>query len=108
MLKDLGSTESAKMKDKDFKNWQQKRKQGAVKFTLVQGLLCWGIPMFIVMTFVVNDVFDEQGVIQWAQVVIGAVTWSIGGCLFGGFLWFVTEGQYQKELQKRGNTEQST
>ncbi len=96
------------MKDKDFKNWQQKRKQGAVKFTLVQGLLCWGIPMFIVMTFVVNDVFDEQGVIQWAQVVIGAVTWSIGGCLFGGFLWFVTEGQYQKELQKRGNTEQST
>ena len=96
------------MKDKDFKNWQQKRKQGAVKFTLVQGLLCWGIPMFIVMTFVVNDVFDEQGVIQWAQVVIGAVTWSIGGCLFGGFLWFVTEWQYQKELQKRGNTEQST
>tara|TARA_B100000700_G_C15022657_1_gene846524 strand:+ start:1146 stop:1436 length:291 start_codon:yes stop_codon:yes gene_type:complete len=96
------------MKDKDFKNWQQRRKQGAIRFTLVQGLLCWGIPMFIVMTFVVNDVFDEQGVIQWAQVVIGAVTWSIGGCLFGGFLWFVTEGQYQKELQKRGNTEQST
>ena len=96
------------MKEKDFKNWQQRRKQGAIRFTLVQGLLCWGIPMFIVMTFVVNDVFDEQGVIQWAQVVIGAVTWSIGGCLFGGFLWFVTEGQYQKELQKRGNTEQST
>ncbi|MEC9261307.1 MAG: hypothetical protein VYD53_08220 [Pseudomonadota bacterium] len=96
------------MKQKDFKNWQQKRKQGAVKFTLVQGFLCWGIPMFIVMTFVVNDVFDEQGVIQWAQVIIGAVTWSIGGCLFGGFLWFVTERQYQKEIQKRGNTEQIT
>ena len=30
------------MKDKDFKNWQQRRKQGAIRFTLVQGLLCWG------------------------------------------------------------------
>ena len=96
------------MKEKDFKNWQQRRKQGALRFTLVQGLLCWGIPMFIVMTFVVNDVFNEQGIIQWAQVFIGAVVWSIGGCLFGAFLWFVTEQQYQKALQKQSDTEQSS
>ena len=95
------------MKEKDFKNWQQRRKQGALRFTLVQGLLCWGIPMFIVMTFVVNDAFNEQGIIQWAQVFIGAVVWSIGGSLFGAFLWFVTEQQYQKALQKQSDTEQS-
>ncbi|MBR9792966.1 MAG: hypothetical protein GYB58_14565 [Gammaproteobacteria bacterium] len=96
------------MKEKDFKNWQQRRKQGALRFTLVQGLLCWGIPMFIVMTFVVNDVFNDQGIIQWAQVLIAAVVWSIGGCLFGAFVWFITERQYQKELQKQGDTEHST
>ena len=95
------------MKVKDFKNWQQRRKQGALRFTLVQGLLCWGIPMFIVMTFVVNDVFNEHGIIQWAQVFIGAVVWSIDGSLFGAFLWFVTEQQYQKALQKQSDTEQS-
>ena len=96
------------MKEKDFKNWQQKRQQGALKFTSVQGLLCWGIPMFIIMTFVVNDVINEQGIIEWAQVFIRAVVWAIGGCFFGAFLWFVTERQYQKALQKQSDTEQST
>lgn len=95
------------MKEKEFKNWQEARKQGALTFTLVKGLLAWGVPMFILMTFIVNDVIDEQGHIEWAHIVIGAIVWTVGGCLFGIVLWFVTERQYQNELQKRGNEKQT-
>ena len=91
------------MKEKDFDAWSETRKKGKLNFTLVNGLLAWGLPMFIVMTFVVNEAFDESGLII-SHVVINGVGWTIGGLLFGATTWFFTERKYHKEIAKRKET----
>ena len=91
------------MKEKDFNAWSDSRKKGLLNFILVKGLLAWGLPMFIVMTFVANDAFNESGLII-SHVVKNGISWTITGLLFGAFVWFFTERKYQKELAKRKET----
>ncbi len=91
------------MKEKDFDEWSKTRKESKVSYILLNGLLAWGLPMFIAMTFFVNDAFDESGLIL-SHVVINAVAWTIGGLLFGACTWYFTERKYKKELTKRTET----
>jgi hypothetical protein len=44
---------------KDLKKWGISRENGKKKFILVSGVLSWGMPMFIVMTFFVNRRQDD-------------------------------------------------
>ena len=88
------------MKEKEFSAWSETRKKGKLKFTLVNGLLAWGVPMFIIMTFVANDAFDDSGIIL-SYVLINAVAWTVGGLLFGIATWFYSERKYRKEIDKR-------
>ena len=91
------------MKEKDFDEWAKARKQSIFSFILLRGLVAWGLPMFIAMTFFVNDAFDESGLIV-SHVVINAVAWTIGGLLFGASIWYFTERKYKKELASRKET----
>lgn len=91
------------MNDREFKRWQKLRKKGLRHFTLINGLLLWGLPMFVVMTFIVNDPFDGSGLIL-SYVLISALIWTLGGLLFGYLIWFATESRYKKALLKRKNS----
>ena len=91
------------MKEKDFDAWSKTRQESKISYILLNGLLAWGLPMFIVMTFFANDAFDESGLIV-SHVVINAVAWTIGGLLFGAGTWYFTERKYKKELVKRTET----
>lgn len=91
------------MKEKDFNEWSKTRQESKISYILLNGLLAWGLPMFIAMTFFVNDAFDETGLIV-SHVVINAVAWTIGGLLFGAGTWYFTERKYKKELAKRTET----
>ena len=91
------------MKEKDFDAWSKTRKKSWFSYILLNGLLAWGLPMFIAMTFFVNDAFDESGLII-PNVVINVVAWSIGGLLFCACTWHFTERKYKKELAKRTET----
>ena len=89
------------MKQKHFEKWSKTREKGRKNFILVNGLLAWGLPMFIVMTFIVNKPTDGH----WSPVLIlaSAVIWALGGLGFGYFFWGSTERAYQKALAKQQN-----
>ena len=87
------------MKDKQFDKWQKMRAKGKEKFILINGLLSWGVPMFVVMTFVVN--MPENGEMVFGLIAINALIWALGGLAFGYFTWTLSEKNYQKELKNR-------
>lgn len=90
------------MKDKHFNKWQKMRVKGKGRFILINGLLSWGVPMFVVMTFVVN--MPENGEMAFGLIAINALIWALGGLAFGYFTWTLSEKNYQKELKNREST----
>ena len=88
------------MKEKQFENWKKIRDKGMRRFIFVNGLLLWGVPMFVVMTFIVNKPDNEH--MSIGLIVVNAIIWALGGLGFGYFTWKFSEKSFQKELNKRG------
>ena len=86
---------------KDLKKWEITRQKGKPRFILLSGVLGYGLPMFVVMTFFVNRQQDKP--ITPAMIAISAVVWAIGGASFGLIMWAITERRYQKFLAKQKN-----
>ena len=89
------------MKEKAFEKWKKTREKGRGNYILIGGLLSWGVPMFIIMTFFVNK--PEDGTMSFGMIAVNAVIWALGGLAFGYFTWLASEKSFQKELQKREN-----
>lgn len=87
------------MKQKHFEKWSKTREKGIKKFILVNGLLGWGLPMFLVMTFIINKPYNGE----WSPslILFSAVIWTLGGLAFGYFTWGSAERAYKKALEKR-------
>ena len=85
------------MKPEALAKWEKVRARGKARFILVSGVLSYGLPMFIVMTFLVHRSDLSPGFIG-----ISAILWAVGGALFGTIMWYVLERQYRKATQ--GNT----
>ncbi|TBR40778.1 hypothetical protein EYV96_10065 [Dyella terrae] len=62
-----------------------------LRYVLVSGLLMWGLPMFVVMTFVISR--------PQPPVALSAILWSVGGVGFGVAMWFIQEHRYRKATQ---------
>lgn len=84
---------------KDLQRWEKTRQRGKWKFVLFNGVLFWGGPMFIVMTFVVNRRTEKPGLIA-----ISALIWALGGLLFGLAIRTISERRYQKFLAKQSSS----
>lgn len=65
---------------------------------LVTGVLCWGLPMFVVMTFFVRDTANLDGF----TVLLRAALWLSGGLLFGALTWALSERRYRRLTQLPG------
>ena len=61
---------------KELKKWEVTRRQGKAKYILLTGVLSWGLPMFVVMTFVVNRRRDET--LSTGMIAVSAFIWAIG------------------------------
>ena len=88
---------------RDLKNWEQLRQKGKGRFVLITGVLSYGVPMFVIMTFFVNrksEVMPEP-----LRLAISLVIWLLGGAAFGWIMWKLNEGRYQKFLAKQAKTE---
>ena len=81
---------------KDLQRWEKTRQRGKWKFILFNGVLCWGAPMFFVMTFFVNRRADRP--LTPEILAVSAVLWALGGFLFGLTIWTISERRYQKFL----------
>jgi len=88
------------MKEKEFNDWQETRKDGMVSFILLSGLLSYGLPMFIVMSWVTKPFANGYAS---NSAIIHYIVWPIAGILFGAIMWFVTEQRYLSEVEKRKN-----
>ncbi|MDZ7656004.1 MAG: hypothetical protein U0997_08660 [Sulfurimicrobium sp.] len=89
------------MNDRHFQKWQKMRAKGKGRFILIRGLLAWGLPMFMIMTFVANK--PASGQMSPGMIALNAFIWAIAGLVFGYFTWAVSERAYQKVLQSREN-----
>ena len=82
------------MKPEALAKWEKVRARGKARFILVSGVLSYGLPMFIVMTFLVH-----RSDLSPRFIGISAILWAIGGALFGTIMWYVLERQYRKATQ---------
>jgi hypothetical protein len=74
------------MKREQLETWRETRKQGALRYVLVRGVLSYGVPMFVVMTFLMR-----RGDIDAKFIALSAVLWGLGGAVFGIAMWAVQE-----------------
>lgn len=79
---------------KQLKKWEVTRQKGKGRFILLNGVVSWGIPMFVLMTFVLNRGPEIKR--TPSMILISALIWILGGVMFGGVTWFFAERKYQK------------
>lgn len=79
------------MKAKDRADWKEIRSKGMLNYVLFHGVLLWGVPMFVVMTFIVHS--DRSDI---RSIGISAILWPIGGALFGIVNWLNQETKFKK------------
>ena len=78
-------------KPRSIQRWERVRAQGLGRYVLVHGVLAYGLPLFLVMTFLVHR---EQ--LSWRAVLVLALAWAIGGAVFGWVMWHVRERLYRR------------
>ena len=79
------------MKPDKLELWKRTREKGILKFVLVNGVLSYGLAMFIAMTLVVH-----RNELTPRYAALSAVIWAIGGAVFGFLTWHLQESRYRK------------
>jgi len=77
------------MKQKEFDRWAKSREWGMPKYVLLTGVVTWGIPMLVIMTFFVPH--PKLSTLQ------SAALWLVAGAGYGIAMWLVQEHRYRKE-----------
>jgi len=91
---------------KSFQKWAVTREKGKWRFVLQTGVLAWGVPMFVIMTFFLNRRPDTP--LSIGMIAISALIWAIGGACYGLAMWTVSERKYRKFLESIKSAESSS
>ena len=81
------------MKPEQLEKWKETRKKGMLRFVLLRGVLSYGLPMFIAMTF-----FLHRDDLSPKNIALAAIVWGVGGAVFGIAMWYVQERQLRKAV----------
>ncbi len=81
---ELGEARQAK----EYDHWAKIRGQGMLRYVLLRGVLFYGIPMFMVMTYLI-----PHPRISTAQSV---ALWALAGAGYGIGMWMVQERRFRK------------
>jgi predicted permease len=84
------------MDSKELAEWAETRLKSKVIYSLIHGVLTWGLPAGIV-TFLFKEPVGENFDIEMLIVYLGF--WSVGGFFYGLISWFSNERKYKKQLQ---------
>lgn len=76
------------MQQREFDRWARIRGQGMLRYVLFYGLLCYGVPMFLMMTFV----FPHPRLATPQSVFL----WALAGAGYGVAMWIVQERRFRK------------
>jgi hypothetical protein len=77
------------MQGRELDRWSKVRGQGMLRYVLLRGLLCYGLPMFVLMTYVIPHprLTVAQSAVLW---------WAIAGAGYGVGMWMVQERRFRK------------
>lgn len=80
------------MKAIEFERWARTRAQGKYRFVLLSGVLAYGVPMFVIMTFMIpHPKFTKPE---------SALLWLLTGACYGIATWLMQEYRYRKAAPK--------
>lgn len=79
------------MNQQQLDRWKETRKQGALRYIFVRGLLLFGAPVAITAAFFMHRERINPGLIG-----LSALLWCIGGAFIGIAMWSVQERLYRK------------
>jgi len=78
-------------KPRSIQRWERTRSAGLARYILVHGILLYGLPLFLLMSFVVH-----RQRLSPAFLLASALLWTLGGALFGWAMWHVRERMYRR------------
>jgi len=76
------------MQSKELKRWAKSREKGMLAYVLLAGVVSYGVPMFVIMTFIFRH--SKLSVEQSASL------WLSTGTFYGIATWLVQEYRYRK------------
>ena len=85
------------MKDKKYAAWAASRAKGRNNYIFFNGVLLYGIPMFIFSAFIINRPLEEGYTI--INMVQSLGIWLFAGLVIGVNTWFSNERQYRKAAE---------
>jgi len=85
--------------DKKHSAWAVSRVKGRNRYIIFNGVLLYGLPMFIFSAFIVNRPFEDgYTAINMAQSL---GIWLFAGLVIGINTWFSNERQFRKAMESR-------
>lgn len=81
------------MNKQQMKSWETIKSKGLLRYVLVDGVVSYGLFMFIVMAFV-NKLFSDG--LTSKAAISHCIIWPLSGIGFGLLNWFVNERLYRK------------
>ena len=82
--------------------WLKTRELGYLRFVLQHGVLYWGVPMFVFMTFIAIRPF--QNGFYFGLLAFHVVIWVAAGAAFGVTIWTLNERKLKKSGYPEGET----
>ena len=77
------------MQTREFDRWARIRAQGRLRYVLLNGVLLYGLPMFLIMTYVIPH--------PRLSVAQSALLWGpLAGAGYGLGMWIVQERRFRK------------
>ncbi|KGX91628.1 hypothetical protein N781_03875 [Pontibacillus halophilus JSM 076056 = DSM 19796] len=90
-----------------FAKWEKIREKGKKNYIIYYGVLGWGLSAGI-LSFILGEVFDHGLNItnyftgDWLlSLVIGLVSFLLGGILFGYCMWGISESYYHDKYSNK-------
>lgn len=96
------------MKEKQARKWKKTRSGGQLKFVLLKGMLGWGVPVFVLMSFgglylPMIEFADDWSDITPRCLVGQAALWSAGGLVLGKSIWEFNERLYARYVEEHND-----
>lgn len=79
------------MNQSNIANWKKTRQKGKYHYIFFHGVLGWGLPMFVIMTFVL-----QRGPLNLISIIIHLVVLGLAGYIFGLWSWIANENIIRK------------
>ena len=76
------------MQAKEFDRWAKVREQGMLRYVVRSGVVFYGLPMFLIMTYLIPHPRLSTGQ--------SAALWLVAGAGYGIAMWLVQERRFRK------------